>query len=139
EVKNAIRQALESKLRQTRRQLDPAAKETLVSDVCDDLLGFGPLEPLLGDPAITEIMVNGPHTIYIERSGRKSLSSQQFEDEGHLRATLDKMLALAGRRLDESSPYVDFSLKDGSRVNAIIAPLAVDGSIITIRKFLDSL
>ena len=93
----------------------------------------------MADNTITEIMINGPDRIYVERKGRKTLSTVQFDDEGHLRTTLDKMLMLAGRRLDESSPYVDFSLKDGSRINAIISPLAVDGSSITIRKFLDTL
>jgi pilus assembly protein CpaF len=139
EVKEFARQVLESKLKQKRLQLDAGAKESLVSAVCDDLLGFGPLEPLLRDNTITEIMVNGPDRIFIERSGRKTLSENRFDDESHLRTIMEKMLAMAGRRLDESSPYVDFSLKDGSRINAIISPLAVDGSAVTIRKFLDSL
>jgi pilus assembly protein CpaF len=139
DVKSAIRQILESKLKQKRQSLDPNSKEKMIGDICDDLLGFGPVQPLLNDPEITEIMVNGPEKIYIEKSGRKSLSAQQFDDEAHLRAVVDKMLGLAGRRLDESSPYVDFSLKDGTRVNVIIAPLAIGGTTITIRKFLDSL
>jgi pilus assembly protein CpaF len=139
EVKTVARQVLESKLKQKRLPLEPEAKESLVNAICDDVLGFGPLEPLLRDPTITEIMVNGPDRIFIERSGRKIISEIQFDDEGHLRSILEKMLALAGRRLDESSPYVDFSLQDGSRINAIISPLAVDGSTMTIRKFLDSL
>ena len=139
EVKETARQVLEAKLKQQRLQLDAAAKESLLTAITDDLLGFGPLEPLLRDNTITEIMVNGPDRIFIERSGHKTLSDAEFDDEGHLRTTLEKMLVIAGRRLDESSPYVDFSLKDGSRINAIISPLAVDGSTITIRKFLDSL
>jgi pilus assembly protein CpaF len=139
EVKEFARQVLESKLKQKRLQLDAGAKESLVTAICDDLLGFGPLEPLLRDNTITEIMVNGPDRIFIERSGQKTLSENQFDDERHLRTIMEKMLAMAGRRLDESSPYVDFSLKDGSRINAIISPLAVDGSTVTIRKFLDSL
>ncbi len=139
EVKESARQILESKLKQKRLQLDAGAKETLLNAIGDDLLGFGPLEQLLRDNSITEIMINGPYRIYIERAGKKILSGIQFEDEGHLRSILDKMLMLAGRRLDESSPYVDFSLKDGSRINAIISPLAADGSAITIRKFLDTL
>jgi pilus assembly protein CpaF len=139
EVKAAVRQMLESKLKQKRLQLDASIRENVISEICDDLLGFGPVQPLLNDPGITEIMVNGPRKIYVEKAGRKTLSAQQFDDEAHLRAILDKMLALAGRRLDESSPSVDFSLQDGTRINAIIAPLAVDGSTITIRKFLDTL
>src|SRR5438034_185884 len=113
EVKAAISQNLDLKQRQKRLQLDAITKEKIINAVCDDLLGFGPIQPLLNDPTITEIMVNGPSAIYTEKSGRKVLSDQQFEDEAHLRAILDKMLALASRRLDESSPYVDFSLNDG--------------------------
>ena len=139
EVENATRRMLETKLKQRRQQLDSTTREKVIKDICDDLLGFGPIEPLVRDSAITEVMVNGPSEIYIEKAGRKVLSGQQFDDEGHLRAILDKMLAVAGRRLDESSPYVDFSLQDGSRINAIISPLAVDGTTITIRKFLDTL
>ncbi|HEY5043419.1 MAG TPA: CpaF family protein [Verrucomicrobiae bacterium] len=139
EAKEAARLVLDSKLKQKRLQLDAGARESLVTAICDDLLGFGPLEPLLDDNTITEIMVNGPDRIFIERSGRKTLSEIQFDDESHLRTIMEKMLVMAGRRLDESSPYVDFSLKDGSRINAIISPLAVDGSTVTIRKFLDTL
>jgi pilus assembly protein CpaF len=139
EVKESARQVLESKLKQKRLQLDAKTKDTIINAISDDLLGFGPLEPFLADNTITEIMINGPDRIYVERKGRKTLSEAQFDDEGHLRTTLEKMLMIAGRRLDESSPYVDFSLKDGSRINAIISPLAVDGSTITIRKFLHTL
>lgn len=139
EIKETARTVLESRLRQRRQQLDPAVKERLLTAVCDDMVGWGPLDPLMRDNTITEIMINGPQQVFIERKGRKSLSSVEFDDEGHLRSILDKMIGPTGRRLDESSPYADFSLKDGSRVNAIISPLAVDGSTITIRKFLDSL
>ena len=139
EVKASTRQVLESKLKAKRLQLDFSAKEELINAICDDLLALGPLEPLLRDNAVTEIMVNGPDRIYLEKSGSKTLAEAKFDDEGHLRSILEKMLALAGRRLDESSPYVDFSLSDGSRVNAVISPLAPDGSAITIRKFLDTL
>ena len=139
EVKETARLVLEAKLKQKRLQMETGAREALITAICDDLLGFGPLEPLLDDDTITEIMVNGPDRIFIERRGRKTLSEIQFDDEGHLRTIMEKMLVMAGRRLDESSPYVDFSLKDGSRINAIISPLAVDGSTVTIRKFLDSL
>jgi len=139
EVREAVRQVLESKLKQKRLQLDSGAKELLIGAICDDILAFGPIQALIDDPSITEIMVNGPQRVYVERRGKKSLADVQFDDEGHLRTILEKMLSIAGRRLDESSPYVDFSLKDGSRVNAIIAPLSADGSSITIRKFLDTL
>ncbi|HTB84906.1 MAG TPA: CpaF family protein [Candidatus Sulfotelmatobacter sp.] len=139
EARNAARTILDAKLKQHRRSLESSEKETLLDNILYDLLGFGPLEPLLQDNTVTEIMVNGPRQIFVERHGKKTLSDIEFDDEGHLRTILDKMLILAARRLDESSPYVDFSLKDGSRINAIIAPLAVDGSSITIRKFLDTL
>jgi pilus assembly protein CpaF len=139
EARDAARTILDAKLKQHRHPLDAAEKEKLLDAILHDLLGFGPLEPLLQDDTITEIMVNGPRQIYIERHGKKTLSGIEFDDESHLRTVLDKMLVIAARRLDESSPYVDFSLKDGSRINAIISPLAVDGSTITIRKFLDTL
>ena len=139
EARESARQMLDSKLKHGRLQLDAQAREALLSAVVDDLLGFGPLEQLFQDKAVTEIMINGPYRIYVERAGRKVLSELQFEDEGHLRSILDKMLMVAGRRLDESCPYADFSLKDGSRVNAIISPLSADGSAITIRKFLKTL
>lgn len=138
-VKESARQVLEFKLKQKRLSLESKPKEELLDAICDDLLAYGPIERLLRDPAITEIMINGPDRVYIERHGHKTLSPVQFDDEGHLRTILEKMLTLAGRRLDESSPYVDFSLRDGSRINAIIAPLAVDGSTVTVRKFLNTL
>jgi pilus assembly protein CpaF len=136
QVKEMARQVLEAKLKQKPAPLSPAEKEAVINAIADDILGFGPLEPLLQDSSITEIMVNGPADIYIEKRGKKSHSEAQFDDESHLRTMLEKMLVQAGRRLDESSPYVDFSIKDGSRINAIISPLAVNGSTITIRKFL---
>jgi pilus assembly protein CpaF len=139
EARETVRQVLESRLKQSRRTLEPGPKELLLDAIVDDLLGYGPLEPLLADDRITEIMVNGPERIYIEKAGRKALADAQFEDEGHLRSILDKMLMLAGRRLDQSVPFADFSLRDGSRINAIIAPLAADGSSVTIRKFLSTL
>jgi pilus assembly protein CpaF len=139
QVKETVRQVLETKLKQKQQQLAPAEKETIINAIVDDLLGFGPLEQLLHDDNMTEIMINGPDRIYIEKRGKKTLSTVEFDDEAHLRTVLEKMLVQAGRRLDESSPYVDFSLKDGSRINAIISPLAVMGSTITIRKFLGGL
>jgi pilus assembly protein CpaF len=139
QVKETVRQVLETRLKQKPQPLAPAEKETVINAIVDDLLGFGPLEQLLHDDNMTEIMVNGPDRIYIEKKGKKTLSTVEFDDEAHLRTVLEKMLVQAGRRLDESSPYVDFSLKDGSRINAIISPLAVMGSTITIRKFLGGL
>jgi pilus assembly protein CpaF len=93
----------------------------------------------MDDPGITEIMVNGPYKVYIEKSGKKVLSGVEFDDESHLRYIVEKMLAPTGRRVDESYPYVDFSLEDGSRINVIIPPLAVGGAVATIRKFLSTI
>ena len=114
-------------------------KEAVISQLCDDFLGFGPLQKLMDDEEITEIMVNGPKKIYIEKSGRKVLSDVQFDDGAHLRYIVERMIMPSGRRIDESYPYVDFSLADGSRVNVIISPVAVGGPYITIRKFLRSI
>jgi len=113
-----------------------AAKEKVISSLCSDYLGFGPIQELMDDPAITEIMINGPSSIYIEKNGRKAKSSVQFENEQHLRYIVEKMIRPTGRRVDESYPYVDFALPDGSRVNVILPPLSVGGATVTIRKFL---
>jgi pilus assembly protein CpaF len=107
----------------------------LESEIADDILGHGPLERLLADDSVTEIMVNGPSEIWIERQGRLSETSVRFTDESHLRRIINKMVAQVGRRIDESSPMVDARLPDGSRVNAIIPPLSLSGPLVTIRKF----
>ena len=101
----------------------------------DDILGHGPLEPFLRDPEVTEIMVNGHDQIYVERDGRLYPVGAAFADESHLRRTIDKIVARVGRRVDEASPMVDARLPDGSRVNAVVPPVALDGSLLTIRKF----
>lgn len=110
-------------------------RQRLVREVQDDVLGLGPLQPLIDDPTITEVMVNGPDRVYVERSGRIEATRVFFEDETHLRRIIERIVTRVGRRIDESSPLVDARLEDGSRVNAIIAPLAVSGSTLTIRKF----
>jgi pilus assembly protein CpaF len=107
----------------------------LQQEIIDELLGLGPLEDLMRDPAVSEIMVNGPNTIYVERGGKLSLSDRRFNDERHLRTIIERIIAPLGRRIDESSPMVDARLQDGSRVNAIIEPLAIDGATLTIRRF----
>jgi len=113
-------------------------RATIIRELEDDALGLGPIQRLLEDPSITEVMVNGYDTVYVERDGRISLTPLQFLDEPHLRRVIDRIVARVGRRIDESSPLVDARLKDGSRVNAIIPPLAVKGSSLTIRKFSDT-
>jgi pilus assembly protein CpaF len=107
----------------------------LVGDVQDDVLGHGPLERLLDDPSVTEIMVNGPDMVYVERDGRLTRSDARFTSEEHLRRIIERIVSRVGRRIDESSPLVDARLADGSRVNAVIPPLAFGGSSLTIRKF----
>ena len=110
-------------------------RQEIIRQITDDILGYGPLEPFLRDDSITEVMVNDHKTVYIERHGKITRTNAQFVDEAHLLRIIDKIISRIGRRIDESSPYVDARLPDGSRVNAIIPPLAVRGSSLTIRKF----
>jgi len=110
-------------------------RQSIATEIADDILGHGPLERLLADESVTEIMVNGPHEIWIEREGRLLQTQVRFNDESHLRRIINKMVAQVGRRIDESSPMVDARLPDGSRVNAIIPPLSLSGPLVTIRKF----
>jgi pilus assembly protein CpaF len=110
-------------------------RERLVDELIDDILGHGPLERLLADETITEVMVNGPHDVWIERAGRLHRSPVRFSDESHLRRIINKIVAQVGRRIDESSPMVDARLPDGSRVNATLPPLSLSGPLLTIRKF----
>ena len=110
-------------------------RNRIALEVADDILGHGPLDRLLADDTVTEIMVNGPHDIWIERAGRLHQSDVRFNDESHLLRMITKMVAQVGRRIDETSPMVDARLPDGSRVNAVIPPLSLTGPLITIRKF----
>jgi pilus assembly protein CpaF len=131
EIKEIVGELLEEK----RELLNSRERERLVSDVLDELLGLGPLEPLLEDETITDILVNGCDTVFVERNGLLERTAARFQDEKHLLRIIQKIVSAVGRRIDESSPFVDARLSDGSRVNAIIAPLAVDGSLLSIRKF----
>ena len=110
-------------------------RDRLVAEIADDILGHGPLERLLADDSVTEIMVNGPYDVWVERQGRLYETTVRFTDESHLRRIINKIVAQVGRRIDESSPLVDARLPDGSRVNAIIPPLSLTGPLVTIRKF----
>jgi pilus assembly protein CpaF len=110
-------------------------RERLVAEISDDILGHGPIERLLADDSVTEIMVNGPYDIWVERQGRLYQTTVRFNDDSHLRRIINKMVAQVGRRIDESSPMVDARLPDGSRVNAVIPPLSLSGPLVTIRKF----
>src|SRR4249920_756953 len=110
-------------------------RDRLTSEILDDILGYGPLERLLADDSITEVMCNGPDDVWIERGGKLYETTVRFTDESHLRRIINKIVSQIGRRIDESSPMVDARLPDGSRVNAIIAPLSLSGPLLTIRKF----
>src|ERR1044072_159237 len=115
--------------------LNNVERKALVSDVLAELLGLGPIEPLLKDPTITDILINGHSNIFIERYGVLERTAVRFKDERHLLRIIQKIVSAVGRRIDESSPMVDARLADGSRVNAIVAPLAIDGASMSIRKF----
>jgi pilus assembly protein CpaF len=110
-------------------------RRQIVRDITDDILGYGPLEPLLRDDSVTEVMVNGADRVYVERHGKLERTAIRFVDEAHLLRIIDKIVSQVGRRIDESSPMVDARLPDGSRVNAIIPPLSLKGATLTIRKF----
>jgi pilus assembly protein CpaF len=115
--------------------LNNAERKALVSDVLDELLGLGPIEPLLKDPTITDILINGSSQVFVERYGVLETTQVRFKDEKHLYRIIQKIVSAVGRRIDESSPMVDARLADGSRVNAIVPPLAIDGASMSIRKF----
>ncbi|MBV8891853.1 MAG: CpaF family protein, partial [Acidobacteria bacterium] len=112
-----------------------AERERLSREILDEIFGLGPLEPLLKDPTISDILVNRFNRVYIERAGRLELTGLTFKDDGHLMQIIDRIVSKVGRRVDESSPMVDARLADGSRVNAIIPPLAIDGPCLSIRRF----
>ena len=135
ELERMVRGALQDAMTDEDMLLTPADRTRIAQEIADDILGYGPIEPFLRDPDLTEVMVNGPDDIWIERSGRLQKVDGRFNDEAHLRRTIDKIVSRIGRRVDESSPMVDARLPDGTRVNAVIPPLAIDGSLLTIRKF----
>ncbi|MCY0863667.1 MAG: CpaF family protein [Sulfobacillus sp.] len=116
-------------------EISPLEKDAVVRVLVDEILGYGPIQPLLDDPAISEVMINGPYDVYVEQQGEVRKTPVTFRDEAHLRAVLEKMLAFTGRRVDETHPMVDARLPDGSRLNAVLRPIAVSGDSVTIRKF----
>ncbi|HZW03368.1 MAG TPA: CpaF family protein [Anaerolineaceae bacterium] len=130
-VVRALQQAYDN----LRINLPPAIREQLVHEILDEVLGFGILQPLLNDPEISEVMVNGPKRVYIERKGKLTKTNIEFENDHAVVALIEKIILPLGRRIDPDSPTVDARLPDGSRVNAIIPPVAIDGPSITIRKF----
>ena len=135
DLRRRVHDQLHSALAQERTPLTAADKAQLIQDVSDDILGYGPIDRLLKEEAVTEIMVNGPDSVYVERAGRIEKDHASFVDETHLRRIIDKIVGQVGRRIDESNPMVDARLPDGSRVNAVIHPLAIGGPFLTIRKF----
>lgn len=129
-IKNVIEETVENE-----NAVNRPEKQKIIRDLCNDVMGLGPLEPLLEDATISEIMVNGPHQIYIERKGKLELTGVHFKDNAHVMNVIDRIVSTVGRHIDEASPMVDARLQDGSRVNAVIPPLSLKGPIITIRKF----
>ncbi|HEX4190691.1 MAG TPA: CpaF family protein [Marmoricola sp.] len=135
ELEAMVRQALADVMAASERPLTGNDRQRITQEIADDILGYGPIEPYLRDESVGEIMVNGPFDIWLERKGKLVRVDGTFNDEAHLRRTIDKIVSRIGRRIDESSPMVDARLPDGSRVNAVVPPLAIDGSSLTIRKF----
>ena len=135
ELEQRVTQTLQVVLQHDESPLTVADRSRVAQEVADEILGHGPLEPYLRDPEVSEIMVNGHDQIYVERAGRLYPVDTAFTDESHLRRTIEKIVARVGRRGDEASPMVDARLPDGSRVNAVVPPVALDGSLLTIRKF----
>jgi len=135
QIEAEIGDIIHEELAKQNHALNQAERKKLIADVLDELLGLGPLEPLLKDPTITDILVNGHNSVFVERYGILEPSSVRFKDEKHLVRIIQKIVSAVGRRIDESSPMVDARLADGSRVNAVVPPLALDGSLLSIRKF----
>ena len=135
ELREQVRQIVKALCDEENTLLNFSERERLAQEILDETFGLGPLEALLSDPLISDILINGPKQVYVERRGQLSLSDVQFKDNHHLLHVIDKIVAPLGRRCDETSPMVDARLKDGSRVNAIIPPLAIDGPSMSIRRF----
>jgi pilus assembly protein CpaF len=134
-VRAEVRTAVAKLVEEEKTPLSIVEKDRIISEVIDEVFGLGPLEPLLADPTISDILVTGPRLVYIERAGKLHKTSVEFKDNAHLMRIIEKVVARVGRRVDESSPLVDARLPDGSRVNAAIPPVAVDGPLLSIRRF----
>ncbi|PIS33734.1 MAG: type II secretion system protein E [Candidatus Omnitrophica bacterium CG08_land_8_20_14_0_20_41_16] len=139
ELKENIRLIIEGIVNRPRHGLGEEDKQRIIGELVDEFSGFGPIEQFMKDPSITEIMINGPKKVYLEKNGKKTISSITFDSDQQIMYVVQKMLAPTRRHIDESYPYVDISLDDGSRVNVIIPPLALDGPVVTIRKFLEEI
>jgi pilus assembly protein CpaF len=135
ELRVEVRRAAEELCRLSPEMLSLSERERLVNEVMDETFGLGPLEPLMRDPTVTDILINGPKTVYVERLGRLERAGIAFVDDRHLIQIVQRIVGRVGRRVDETRPMVDARLPDGSRINAVIPPLALDGSLVSIRRF----
>jgi pilus assembly protein CpaF len=135
ELRQELRRGVEQLCNDRGELLSQEERERLANEIIDETLGLGPIDPLLRDPTITDILINGPRTVYVERRGRLEKTNVVFHDEQHVLEIVQRIASRVGRRLDESSPMVDARLPDGSRVNAVIRPLALDGALVSIRRF----
>ena len=135
ELRNELRRGAEELCSYRSDLLSYEERDRLINEMIDETLGLGPIEPLLRDPTVSDILINGPSTVYVERRGRLELTNITFHDDNHLLEIVQRIATRVGRRLDESSPMVDARLEDGSRVNAVIRPLALDGALVSIRRF----
>jgi len=134
-VRQEIRPSVAKIISEEKTPMSMGEKDRLIEEVLDEIFGLGPLEPLLRDSTVSDILVTTPRLIYVERAGRLERTSIEFKDDAHLMRIIERVVSRVGRRIDESSPMVDARLPDGSRVNAVIPPLAVDGPILSIRRF----
>ena len=139
ELEGVVVEVLNDIVYREHTQLAEAEKKQIISELINDFVGFGPIDSLMKDSRVTEVMINGPSKVFVERHGKHELSGITFEDEKQLMYLIYKLLAPTHRRVDSSYPFTDVSLEDGSRVNVIIPPLALDGPVVTIRKFLNDL
>jgi pilus assembly protein CpaF len=135
EIDRRMRPLIGKAMEEEGLSLSPRHRQQIADDILDEVTAYGPIQPLLDDPTINEVMVNGPRQVYVERFGKIELTDRMFLDNSHVMRVIDRIVAPLGRRIDESSPMVDARLPDGSRVNAIIPPLAIKGPTVTIRKF----
>ena len=135
ELRLEVRRAAEELLLRSGELLSLGEREQLISEVLDETFGLGPLEPLMRDPSVTDIMINGPQTVYVERRGQLELTPVVFHDDRHLQQVVKRIVAQVGRRVDETSPMVDARLPDGSRLNVLIPPIGLDGTLVSIRRF----
>lgn len=135
EARNQVATKLDTMITEARVALNSGERQEIIENIENEIFGFGPIEPLLQDRSVSDILVNGPHVCYVECQGKLQKSDVRFRDTDHLLRIIQKIASAVGRRIDESSPMVDARLADGSRVNAVIAPLALDGPVLSIRKF----